>query len=746
MSRIGKIARRTFLVGSAAIVGGVAFGVYKVRQPAPNPLSPAAGETALNPFVLIDQQGVTLIAPRAEMGQGVHTTWAALIAEELDVALDEVRVIHGPAAKAYFNSAMLSESLPNKGYDVSGFQHNVAEALGSLGKVLNLQVTGGSTSMKDGFIRMREAGASARETLKQAAAERLGIDRAQLKTKNGMVIAPDGSKLSYVELAEAAAGIEPPQVPLRDPADWRLLGKSLPRVDMVGKVTGTAEFGVDVRLPGMKFAALRMNPRLGGAMNSYDASAAEQMAGVEKIVDLGTGVAVVATNTWLAQQAVDAIEIDWGAAPYPPETEELFDVIEASFEDQPNSELRNDGDVTTLPQGATEVTAAYKVPYLAHATMEPMNATALYRGDALEIWCGNQSPTFQQATCAKRAGLDPEAVTVHTTLMGGGFGRRAELDFAGYATQVAMALPGTPVQLTWSREEDMTHDYFRPAAMARFRGAVHEGKAVMLDGQIAAQSVLFQMMQRAAGLPGMGPDKIHVEGAFNQPYAIPNYRIAGHLADIALPVGSWRAVGNSFNGFFHETFIDEMANAAGRDPLEFRLELIRGEHAPSAGVLEAVGKMSGWTGQTPDGVGRGVAFTYSFGTPVAQVIEVVDEDGTIRLNRAWIACDIGLALDRSIVEAQMVGAMIYGLSAACFGEITFADGMVEQQNFPDYEALRIHTTPRTEVAILETSAHLGGAGEPGTPPSMPALGNALFDLTGRRVRELPFAHSFDLMI
>ena len=745
MSRIGTIARRTFLIGSVAIAGGVAFGVYQVRKPAPNPLSPGEGEAALNPFVLIDQNGVTLFAPRAEMGQGVQTTWAALIAEELDVELEDVRVLHGPAAKAYYNSAMLADVLPNKGYDVSDFQHNVAEMLGEVGKVLSLQITGGSTSMKDGFMRMREAGASARETLKEAAARQLGVDRSTLRTKAGRVIAQDGTELAYTELAASAGGLDPVEAELRDPSTWRLLGQSQPRVDVVAKSTGTAEFGIDVRLEGMKFAALRVNPRLGGAMKSFDVSAAETMPGVEKVVDLGNGVAVVANNTWLAQQAVDAVEIDWGEAPYPATTEGLFQKIAGSFDGSANSTLRDDGDADVMPDGATEVTAEYSAPYLAHATMEPMNATALYSGQKLDIWCGNQSPIIHRDVCAKEVGLDADAVQIHTTFMGGGYGRRGEFDAALYAARLAKTMPDTPVQLTWSREEDMRHDYYRPAAMARYRGAVKDGKAVLLDAQIAGQSAAFQAMNRLTGLSGGGPDKVLVDGAFNQPYRIENQRVRGYVTDLDVPVGFWRSVGCSSNGFFHETFIDELAHAAGRDPLEFRLEMMREEHAPSAGVLEAAGRMCGWTGQTPDGVGRGVAMTYSFGTPVAQVVEVVEEEGTIRIAKAWIACDTGIALDQSIIEAQMSGGMIFGLSAA-MQEITFADGEVEQENFPDHDGLRMHNAPEIEVSVLETNNRLGGAGEPGTPPALPALGNALFDLTGKRVRELPFTKHFDLLV
>ncbi|MCL4119619.1 UNVERIFIED_CONTAM: hypothetical protein GTU68_003151 [Idotea baltica] len=408
--------------------------------------------------------------------------------------------------------------------------------------------------------------------------------------------------------------------------------------------------------------------------------------------------------------------------------------------------MRDDGDVETIPAGATEVRAEYQVPYLAHATMEPMNATALYSGTQLDIWCGNQAPIFVARHCAKAVELEPEAVDVHTTYLGGGFGRRGEVDFAVLAARVAKEMPDVPVQVTWSREEDMQHDFYRPAAIGRFRGAVQDGKAVMLDGGIAAQSCAHQAMGRWMGAPAAGPDKTTVDGAFNAPYAIPNFRVRGYLADLAVPVGFWRSVGASVNGFLLDSFIDEMAHAAGRDPLEFRLELAKAEWAPAAACLETVRDMSGWTGKTPDGVGRGVGFTYSFGTPVAQVIEVVDEDGTIRINKAWIACDLGIALDRSIIEAQMIGGMNYGLSAACFGEITFADGEVEQMNFPDYDAIRMHTAPITEVAILENKRHISGAGEPGTPPSMPALGNALFDLTGTRARELPFSKSFDLLL
>jgi isoquinoline 1-oxidoreductase beta subunit len=489
-----------------------------------------------------------------------------------------------------------------------------------------------------------------------------------------------------------------------------------------------------------------MNPRLGSPMKSIDASAALNMAGVEKVIELEGGFAVVATNTWLAFQAADAVEVEWVAAPYPAEQDAIWTAIEDSFNTKPNSQLRDDGDADAPITGATEINAEYRMPFLAHSTMEPMNATALFTGDTLEVWCGNQGPTLMRDKCAEAIGLDAEQVTLHTTLMGGGFGRRSEIDFGVLAAKVAKEMPGVPIQLTWTREEDMSHDAFRPAIMGRYKGAVKDGKAVLLDAKVAGPSVTASAMKRLMGFSAAGPDKVHVEGAFDQPYKIPNYRVSGHLTEMDIPLGFWRSVGNSVNAFMHDSFLDELAHAAGADPLEFRLDMMRNEHAPSAAVLEAVRDMSGWTGKTPDGIGRGVAFAHSFGTPVAQVIEVIDEDGSIRMNRAWIAADLGTVLDPGNLEAQLYGGMIYGLSAAAFGEITFADGAVEQQNFPDYDALRIHNAPITEVKVMESGGHIGGAGEPGTPPSMSALTNAIFDLTGKRARTLPLMHEFDLLI
>ncbi len=744
MASIGKIARRTFLIGSAALVGGVAFGIYKVKQDAPNPLVTADGESTLNPFILINADGVTIITPRAEMGQGIQTTLAALVAEEMDLDWDDVRVMHGPPAQAYYNSALLGVALPYHIYADSEFMTGVRDNLGQVGKLLNLQVTGGSSSSRDGYTRMREAGATARETLKLAAAKRWGVDVSTLTTENGHVIAADGEKLSYIDLAADAAQIDPPSIELRAKSEWTKLGTPMPRIDMVAKSTGTATYATDVPLEGAKFATVRFNPARSG-MVSFDATAALEMDGVDDVLDLGDGIAVVASNTWLAFQAADMVEIVWEAARYPATSDAMRDAITASLSSEPNSTTRDDGDVDAAIDG-TEITADYSVPWLAHATMEPMTTTALYTNDDLTIWSGAQAPILMQEKCAAAVGLTPEQVTVNTMYMGGGFGRRTESDAAVQAAQIAKQYPDTPIKLTWTREEDMRHDFYRPAAAASFRGVVKDGEAVLLHGKIAAPSVTHQSTFRMVGQVPPGPDRAHVEGAADQPYGIENFRLTGHLTDLDVPIGFWRSVSASFNGFFFDTFIDEMANAAGADPLKFRMNLAAKEHAASAAVIAKVGEMANWTGQTPDGVGRGVGFTYSFGTPVAEIVEVVDEDGAIRINKCWIACDVGTALDPGIIEAQMMSAAIYGMSAAAQGEISFVDGAADQWNFPDYDALRMHNTPDFEVAILETGHAIGGVGEPGTPPSMPALGNALFDLTGTRATSLPLIKTFNLIL
>jgi isoquinoline 1-oxidoreductase beta subunit len=738
------ITRRSFLVLGAAFAGGAAFGAYKVAEVPANPLVPAPGATPLNPWVIINADGITVIAPRAEMGQGISTTLAALVAEELDVDWSEVRVLHGPPAQAYYNAGFAERMSNEPDFRLSLAENTPNVVLAALPKILSMQITGGSTGAIGGFVQMRLAGAGAREALKAAAARRLGVAPDTLRTEGGKVIGE--TTFTYAELAEEAASLVPAEVSLRDPSTWRYLGTAMPRLDMVAKSTGTETFGIDVVLPGMKFATVRMNPRRGGAMTGFDPAAALAMEGVEQVIDLGTGIAVIASNTWTAMQAAALVDIQWGEADYPADTEAMMARIEAAFATDPDSRMRDEGDVEAELAKGDVIEAEYRVPFLAHAAMEPLNATAWVRPDGTaEVWCGNQAPIMARDAIGAALGIGSASVTLHTPVMGGGFGGRTDPVPAVLAARVAAAVPGTPVKLTYSREEDMTQDFYRPAAIARLSGRLENGRATALWGRTAAPSASRSALARLVGFAPPGPDRATVEGGFDQPYGVANYRYDGHVADLTVPLGFWRSVGNSMNAFFLESFIDELAHAAKADPLGFRLDLIREMHPPSAALLETVRDMSGWDSLKRPGFGRGVAFSYSFGTPVAQVQEVEDTPAGIRLTRAWIACDPGLAMDPGIIEAQMTGAMVFGLSAAVQQAITFADQSVVEQNYFDHEPLRMHMTPRFEVRVLQNNGafgHIGGIGEPGTPPAAPALANALFDLTGTRARELPLNRVF----
>jgi isoquinoline 1-oxidoreductase beta subunit len=744
MSRLATIARRSFLIGSVAVVGGTVFGVYKYRQPHPNPLLRALpeGANAITPYVRIDAQGVTIITPRAEMGQGIHTTLAALVAEELDVVWDSIRVEHGAPGAAYYNRALLQEGVPFSGLDHSRMAEGMRGTMGVLAKFMGIQGTGGSSSVPDAFDKMRVAGAAARFALLAAAAERLGVNVATLKTADGAVIASDGKRLSYTDLALAAAKVQlPDNPPLKPREQWRYLGKNMPRVDMVDKCTGAATFGIDVRLPGMVFATVRMNPAIGAPLKGFEATTAKAMRGVLQVVALPGGVGVIADNTWRAFQAAQAIQCDWAGPVHGATTAVFMDAIDASLDDKhQDSRIRNDGDVTKALPAAKMLEVQYRVPFLAHATMEPMNAVAWLQEDRLDIWTGTQAPTVARDQAAALPGLDSSKVFVHTQLMGGGFGRRAESDYVLQAVHLAMAVKGKPVKLTWDRKEDMTQDQYRPAAVARLRGATEDGTVKLLDVRVASPSVLESQGGRL-GIAMPGPDKLIAEGTYDQPYGIPNYRATGYRTPALLPIASWRSVGNSYNGFFMESFIDELAVQAGTDPMALRLSLVN--HESSRKVLMAVAEMSGWGTPLVKGRGRGVAFHFSFGVPTAEVVEVsVTKDG-VRIDQVFVAADVGTALDPRNIESQLQSGVIFGLSAAMFGEITFANGAVEQTNFHQYEAVRMGQSPKIHVRVLEGGGPIRGVGEPGTPPAAPALANAIFNATGQRIRELPLRKHID---
>lgn len=738
MSRTGKIARRTFLIGSVAIAGGVAFGVYAYRREPTNPLLPGLGpgQTALTPYVRLDQSGVTIITPRADLGQGAYSVLAALVAEELDLAWEDIKVDHGPPSAAYYNGKAPAEGFPVAATD-DGFIARNTRVLGDVvGKFLGLQVTGGSSTVADAYERMRVAGAVAREVLLLAAARQTGVAKDDLRTRNGAVVTPDGRSLSYDSLAAAAARIVPPvNVRLKPEAEWRYLGKAMRRIDIVAKSTGTAGFGIDLRLPGMVYATVRTNPRLGGGARGYEAGAAEKSRGVLKIVPITGGVGVIADNTWRAFKAASLIKFDWGPAPYPATSAAMFETVAGSFvPGRRDSRFKNEGNVEAALAGPGVIEAEYKVPYLAHAPLEPMNAVVQLEDGRLDIWTATQIPLFVVATAASMTGLRAENIHLHAQMCGGSFGRRLEDDFVRQAVELAKAFQGRPIKMTWTREEDMTHDFPRPLGMARMRGAVRDGRVEAYDLSIAYPSVTASQGGRLnLSLPG--PDVAIVAGAWDQPFRIPNYRVTGYRVPALVPVSSWRSVGASGNGFLHEGFFDELIHAAGADPLQERLRLCW--HTPSRRVLEAVGEMSRWGSDPGKGRGRGIAFTLSFGVPAAEVVEVTHTPRGIRIDKVFVAVDVGKVLDPVNFDNQVQGGVIWGLGHAMNAELTYSDGIAQQTNYHAFEGMRLYQTPLIEVRALANGNEVRGIGEPTVPPAAPALANAIFAATGKRIRELP---------
>lgn len=739
MGVVTKLARRTFLLGSVAVTGGIAFGFYAYKRPADNPLLDdlEQGEAAITPYVLINADGVTLITPRADKGQGVYHVQAALIAEELDVRLDQIKADPGPPSPAYYNTALATEAVPFKSYDNSLNANAMRGVADAAMKFIGMQITGGSSSVPDAFEKLRIAGAVARETLKLVAARKTGEALASLTTKDGAVVLPDGSRLTYEELAPLAVGVTPvTNVKLRDPAEWRYLGKPMQRIDIVPKSTGTQTYSIDLAMEGMVHATVKRNPRNGGGMNGFDASAAESMRGVKKIIALPDGVGVIADNTWRAFQAADAITFDWGPAPYPAEMGDHWKLLSEAFAGETfNSRSLDRGDVMAGLSEGEPLMAEYRAPYLAHAPLEPLSAIVKITDERVDIWTGTQIPRFTQVNVSRITGHKPDDVHVHVQMMGGSFGHRLEDDFVLHTARLALEMKNTPVKMTYKREEDMAHDYLRQISMGRLKGSVKDGKVHACDISIAMPSVMDSQMGRQ-GISMGGPDSIIVTGAWDQPYAIPNYRVTGYKAEGLAPVSSWRSVGASSNAFLHEGFLDELIHAAGADPLEERIRLM--EDVVSRNVLEAVGEMSGWGVDPGPGRGRGVAFSMSFGVPVAEVVEVAETPAGIRIEKVWVACDVGLVVDPVNFDNLVKGGVVFGLGHAMNCEITFTDGMVDQPNFYAFPGMRFDQCPDIQVKSLTNNPRIRGIGEPPVPPAAPALANAIFDLTGKRLREMPF--------
>lgn len=742
MSRVGTIARRSFLIGSAVLAGGVAFGVYTVRRPHENPLEAglAEGEVTFNPWVLVGPERITLITPHADVGQGVAHMQALLLAEEMRLEPGQFDISFGDPSPAYWNTAMGEEGAPFLSSDQGFAARTTRTAMGAVMKVLGMQVTGGSTSTPDSFDKLRQAGAMARETLRRAGEIRTSIPSDQLRCEAGAVVLTDGTRIPYTELAAQAATIDPVEdAPLTPRAEWRLIGQETERLDIVAKSTGQQAYGIDVSVPGMVHAAVRVNPRR-GVLHGYNDSAARSMRGVSEVVEVTNGVAVVADNTWRAFQAVNAVDCDWGPAPYPAEQADHWAEVAASFtEDRLDREWRADGDVEAALRGDV-IGAEYRAPYVAHQPLEPLNAIVRVTEPGAEVWTGHQMPRFLQQQVAAITGHEADQVTLHNQFSGGSFGHRLEFEHVRLATEIALQMPGVPVKLTFQREEDFAQDFPRQIGMARGRGAVANGRVEAADIQIAAVSSSRSQMGRI-GQTVPGPDSQIPAGVWNAPYAIPSYRVRAYAVPELAPTSSWRSVGASSSGFFGESFLDELIHAAGADPLAERLRLANDPRAVA--VLEAVGEMSGWGRSPGENRGLGVAMVESFGVPVAEVIEVENTAQGIRIHDVWVAAEVGTVVDPIAFENQVQGGVIWGLGHAINCEITFADGMAEQSNFDWHDGMRIWQAPRIAVRGVQLGGSVRGIGEPPVPPAAPALANAIFAATGQRLREMPFNRFVD---
>jgi len=752
--------RRTWLLSALGATGALVVGwgamPARSRMGSPESMLKTDGDVALNGWIKIAKDGRVLLAmPRSEMGQGVHTALAMLVAEELDVPLSRVRLEQAGADTIYGNVAMLVASLPFHPLDSEG-EHPPTKIklaqwmVGKIARELGINATGGSSSIADLWGPLRMAAATARASLMQAAASQWQVPAREITVDAGVLKHASGKTAHFGDMAASAAGTTPQNVSTKARQDWKLIGQSTPRSDIPAKVMGQAQFGADVRLPGLVFAAMRMSPVLGGTASSMDSTAALAMAGVEKVVQIdawggGTGgLAVVGKTTWHARQGVQAVQVQWqtsgtGAADT---TRIQADLLKA---------LNTESGFTFHEQGlpaqaekaaAKRIDALYQAPYLAHATMEPMNCTAQVKDGKVDIWVPTQVPQMARAMAAKAAGVKEDHVNIHVTLLGGGFGRRLDVDFVGQAVQVAKACEGKPVQLSWSREEDMTHDFYRPMSLAKFQASLDgTGEVSSLRIHSAGDAITPRWMARAAphlSGPVDMPDKTTSEGLFDLPYGFLNQHMSHVATQSGVPVGFWRSVGHSHNAFFSESFIDELAVATQQDPLTFRLNLLK--NAPRyAAVLKLAADKGDWGKPLSAGRSRGMALHGSFGSITAQVAEVSLEQGQIRIHRVVCAIDCGTVVNPDIVAQQVESSVIYGLSAALFGKIDIVAGVVQQSNFASYPMVMLSQAPVVETHIVPSNRHPAGVGEPAVPPVAPAVANALFALTGKRLRTLPLA-------
>jgi isoquinoline 1-oxidoreductase subunit beta len=742
-----KFTRRKAIIGGIVGAGFVGVGWWfaheRDRLGDRKLFTAKTGEVALNGWVKVTRDDTVIVAvPRAEMGQGIYSALAVLVAEEMDARWDQMRVEDPLENGVYRNVDILVDGLPFSPEETGMVVDVVRWMTGKLDGVLGVSATGGSTSTRDAWLPLRTAGAAARELLLRAAAAKFNVPVTELVAVDGEVRRRNGAKLArFGDLVDAVGDLQPMPAPaLKKPSDFKLIGKPLARLDVPAKVAGAATFGIDVRLPDMLYAAVRNAPTFGGSASAYKLRAGGMPKGIEKIVVVPGGIAVVGKSWWQANKFLeDGLDIDWLAGPEPKLDSDTLWKQYAQLLDSGSASLTRTAGNEIKAANPQQLEAIYRAPYLAHATMEPMNCTARAGKDGVEVWMPNQSPTLMRLAAARTADVSQAKVTVHTTFLGGGFGRRAEVDLVRQAVTCALAVPDRAVQLLWSREEDMRHDCYRPMALARWQAELDTaGAAPTLVGvakRQVAQSPGDQFPARTLGLPAQGkPEGNAVE---NPPYRFPHYRLEAVVVDGSVPVGFWRSVGHSHSAFFDESFIDEIAHALKKDPYAYRRELLA-DQPRHLKVLETVAKAAGWGTPLPEGAGRGIALRASFGSVVAEVAEVSIVEGEIEVHRVVCAIDCGPVVNPAIVRMQMESGIFYGLSAALHGEITLTDGAVDQGNFPEYDVVRLAAAPLIEVHLVDTgAATVGGVGEPGTPPIAPAVANAVFAATGKRLRTLP---------
>ncbi|WP_341909331.1 molybdopterin cofactor-binding domain-containing protein [Polaromonas sp. YR568] len=715
----------------------------------------------LNGWIKVKSDGsVVLAMPRSEMGQGVHTALAMLVAEEMDLPLVRVSVEQAGGDAIYGNVAMLVGSLPFHPLERDDLSEDGAPRvrpttvrlgewmMRKLARELGINATGGSSSVADAWEVVRTAAATARGSLLGAASLDWKLPVAELMVTDGVMSHPSGPSAHYGELARFAAATPPGEVRLKSRQTWKLIGRPAPRLDIPAKTNGQAVFGVDVRLPGMVYAAVRMCPMLGGSPGAVDPAAALAMPGVERIVRLQgfagstAGFAVVGATWWHAQQGALAVKVDWQQRPAGAlDSARIERDLLAALDTGPAHTFYTRGDVTLAQGSATRtVESVYRAPYLAHATLEPMNCTAQVAGGKVRLWVPTQVPQMAVAQAAQVAGVALEDVSVTVTLLGGGFGRRLEVDVVAQAVRVAMECGGRPVQLMWSREEDTTHDFYRPMQVARLRAWFGpDGRVSGVSLLSAGDAITPRWLERnAPGLasPVDAPDKSAAEGLFDVPYRFAHQQMAQVATRSHVPVGYWRSVGHSHNAFFIESFMDELALQAGMDPVAFRLPLLQ-EAPRHRAVLTLAAAKAGWGTPLPAGRARGVALHESFGTIVAQVVEVSLAADSPRVHRVVCALDCGTVVNPGVVAQQMEGSVVFALSAALHGRIDITEGVVRQRNFPGHPLVSLRDAPQVETYLVPSGRAPAGVGEPGVPPLAPALANALFALSGRRQRQLP---------